>query len=80
MCGTHSGLAAVELRRKSLRLACGSICLLCAGFGAVLFYSSSMMRDPDPRARPVARADDGHLDDRLFGLGSAGSTLDRKGG
>jgi predicted MFS family arabinose efflux permease len=28
----------------SLILACGSICLLCAGFGAVLFYSSSMMR------------------------------------
>jgi predicted MFS family arabinose efflux permease len=29
---------------SSLTLACGSICLLCAGFGAVLFYSSSMMR------------------------------------
>jgi predicted MFS family arabinose efflux permease len=29
---------------SSLTLACGSICLLGAGFGAVLFYSSSMMR------------------------------------
>jgi MFS family permease len=27
---------------RVLRLACGSFCLLCAGFGAVLFYSSSM--------------------------------------
>jgi MFS family permease len=29
---------------NSLKLAFGSICLLSAGFGAVLFYSSSMMR------------------------------------
>jgi MFS family permease len=28
---------------RVLRLACGAFCLLCAGFGAVLFYSSSMM-------------------------------------
>jgi MFS family permease len=26
----------------SLRLACGAICLMCAGFGAVIFYSSSL--------------------------------------
>ena len=29
---------------KTLALACGSACLLAAGFGAVIFYSSSMMR------------------------------------
>jgi MFS family permease len=28
---------------RVLRLSCGAFCLLCAGFGAVLFYSSSMM-------------------------------------
>jgi MFS family permease len=28
---------------QQVRLACGSFCLLCAGFGAVLLYSSSMM-------------------------------------
>ena len=45
--------------------------------GALLFFLDDA--DSNGHSGPVARADHGNLDDRVFGVGAAGCALDRQG-